>query len=257
MKRFSLAILATATAFSPMVQATPMAEIAGGTYIRPLEKDGKPRPVESFLIDTKPVTNGEFLAFVRENPRWSRSQVNRLFADKNYLRHWQGDLELGPNAPENAPVVNVSWFAARAYLKNVSQRLPTIDEWEYVARADATRADASADPDFKAKILNWYSRPATTPLPPVGASEANVYGVHDLHLLIWEWTDDFNSALGVGESRADGSPNAALFCGGAGLNKNSATEYADFMRFGMRTSLQGNYCIGTLGFRGARDIQKK
>ncbi|MFV0336812.1 MAG: formylglycine-generating enzyme family protein, partial [Chthoniobacterales bacterium] len=232
-KSFLLAILLS-TAAVCLADAAPMAEIAGGSYIRPLEKDGKPRLVKSFLLDTTPVTNADFLAFVRENPEWSRSRINRIFADTNYLKHWEGDFKLGAKAPENAPVVNVSWFASRAYLKSKEKRLPTVDEWEYAAQADATQTDASKDPVFKAKILEWYARSAASPLPPVGASQANVYGVHDLHLLVWEWTDDFNSALGIGESRADGSPNTTLFCGGAGLNKNSATEYADFMRFAMR-----------------------
>ena len=32
-------------------------------------------PVNSFLLDVEPVTNEQFLQFVRANPRWQRSQV--------------------------------------------------------------------------------------------------------------------------------------------------------------------------------------
>lgn len=248
-----LLVAALLAGWTPLPCGAEMALVQGGRYIRPLERDPKPREVAAFHLDRRQVTNAEFLAFVREHPSWRRSRVNSLFADRGYLRHWRGDLELGPGAPADAPVVNVSWFAARACLMSRGHRLPTTDEWEFVARASATEADATKDPDFKKTILAWYSRPTPAVLPAVTTGEANVYGVQGLHGLVWEWTLDFNSALATGESRADGSPDSALFCGGAGLNKNSATEYADFMRFAMRSAIRGNFCLPNLGFRGARD----
>ena len=233
--------------------ATGMVLVPGGTYVRPLERDGKPREVKAFYLDVTPVTNADFLAFVRRNPKWRRGRVNKIFADERYLSHWKGELELGPKAPPAAPVTNVSWFAARAYLSSKGKRLPTVDEWEYAARASATRPDATDDPAFKKRILEWYSRPTPPVLPRVGDGTANVHGIHDLHGLVWEWTRDFNSALATGESRADGSPDSALFCGGAGLNSNNATEYADYMRFAMRSSVRGSYAMANMGFRGAAD----
>jgi len=229
-----------------------MALIPADSYIRPLEKDGKPRAVEAFYLDTRPVTNADYLSFLKAHPKWRRSQINRLFADKSYLRHWKDDLDPGPAAPPDAPVTHVSWFAARAYLKTQGKKLPTVDQWELAARASAEQPDATKDPAFKTQILEWYARPNPEVLPPVDTYPPDFHGVRGLHGLVWEWTRDFNSALATGESRADGSGDSALFCGGAGLNKNSATEYADFMRFAMRSSLKGNYCLASLGFRGAR-----
>ena len=46
-------------------------------------------------------------------------------------------------------------------------------------------------------------------LAPVGASPANYWGVYDLHGLIWEWVEDFNSALVVTDSRDNNGPGAA------------------------------------------------
>src|SRR6476619_4233443 len=89
-----------------------MAAIPDAIY-RPLfrgEKDAKEVPIAAFQLGVRPVTNGEFLAFVRENPKWQRSQVKRLFADDQYLAHWTADLDLGDARPEQ-PVTNVSWFA--------------------------------------------------------------------------------------------------------------------------------------------------
>lgn len=232
---------------------SPMVSIAGGSYERPLEKGGAVRVVASFKLDVRQVTNAEFLAFVTAHPKWRRSEVNRLFADRAYLSHWVGDLELGPKAPPDAPVVAVSWHAARAFLKAHGKRLPTVDEWEFAARADSRSADAGEDPAFRAKILNWYARPAPSVLPAAGGGEANVHGVRDMHGLVWEWTHDFVTAMTSGEARSDGSPEAALFCGAGGTDPGQATEYAAFMRIAFRSSLQGDFCLPALGFRGARD----
>ncbi len=214
-----------------------------------------PVNVAAFEIDRRPVTNAQYLEFVRAHPEWRRGRVSRLFADASYLRHWQGELELGPNAPPQSPVVHVSWFAARAYAAAQGGRLPTVAEWELVAAADETRRDASRDPAFLAKLREWYSRPATTgPLPAVGTGVRNVWGVEDLHALVWEWTLDFNSALVTGESRGDGSLDKTLFCGAGASNAADFADYAAFMRFAYRASLEAHYTTGQLGFRTARSL---
>jgi sulfatase modifying factor 1 len=231
----------------------PMVRIEGGSYARPLEKSGQTRQVATFSLDVRQVTNAEYLAFVTEHPEWRRSRVNRLFADESYLRHWTGDSELGPLAAPEAPVTNVSWFAARAFLKVQGKRLPTLDEWEFVARADERQIDATGDPEFRKHILAWYSKPAPEVLPAADTMPANLYGVRGLHGLVWEWTSNFVASMSGGESRSDGSPDGPLFCGGAATDPNKAVEYADFMRVALRSSLQGTFCLGGLGFRGAKD----
>lgn len=235
--------------------SSPLVPIKGGVYQRPLEKGGTTREVGDFRMDVRQVTNAEFLTFVTANPQWQRSNVKRLFADKGYLTKWAGDTELGSYAPPDSPVVCVSWFAARAFLKSVGKRLPTVDEWEFVARADAKSIDANLDPVFKAKILDWYSRPEPPVLPSAGSQEPNVYGVIGMHGLVWEWTDNFISAMTSGEARSDGTLSAQQFCGGGGADPNQATEYANFMRMAFRSSLKGDFCLPGLGFRGAKDAK--
>src|SRR5215204_7421909 len=76
-----------------------MVRVPAGRYV-PLfrgENDPKDTPVSAFFLDVFPVTNGDFLEFVRANPKWRRSQVKRLFADEDYLKQWVADLELGTN----------------------------------------------------------------------------------------------------------------------------------------------------------------
>jgi formylglycine-generating enzyme required for sulfatase activity len=213
--------------------------------------------VASFDVDVYPVTNGDFLEFVRAHPQWRRSRVPRLFADASYLRHWQGDLELGDAAPAASPVVYVSWFAARAYLKAEGKSLPTVDQWEYVAAASETRRDASRDPAFIEQLRIWYGTPTSSRLPSVDTAVRNVYGVRGLHGLIWEWTLDFNSALVTGESRADSALERTRYCGSGVAGASDFDDYAAFMRYAFRSSLEARYTVGTLGFRGVRPREKR
>ncbi|MEO6787689.1 MAG: formylglycine-generating enzyme family protein [Chthoniobacteraceae bacterium] len=257
-------LLIAALAASPCLAAdTPagMVLIPAGSYT-PLfrsEKDPKTIEVAAFYLDARPVTNGEFLEFVRAKPQWRRSAVKRLFADKGYLQHWAGDTELAPPASqsEKQPVVFVSWFAAKAYCAWKSKRLPSTVEWERAASAGFTVADGSKDTEFTSAIARWYSTPSSAVMPAAGSGQANFFGVRDLHGLIWEWTGDFNSAIVSGDARGDTDLDRGLFCGAGSLGAKDPANFPAFMRYGMRSSLKASYTIHNLGFRAAKDIEPK
>lgn len=234
---------------------------AGGylpLYRQPAADDGKAtgtrrRLVAAFEMDTYPVTNAEYLAFVHQHPQWRKSQAQKLFVDGSYLAHWRGDLDLGEMAPPESPVVNVSWFAARAYLRARGKALPTVDQWEYVAAASETLVDASREPAFLERLRVWYGQPARRPLPRIGSGFRTAYGAHDLHGLVWEWTLDFNSALVTGESRGDSALERTLYCGSGAVGAADFENYPAFMRYALRSSLEARYAVGSLGFRGVRN----
>jgi sulfatase modifying factor 1 len=232
-----------------------MVVIPAGTYI-PLLRTTRDAPqvaVAAFLLDECPVTNAEFLAFVTANPKWRRSQVSRLFADRSYLENWTGDLEPGANAPPNAPVVRVSWFAARAYARWVGKRLPTTAEWEFAASAGYTRADGKNDEQLNRDLYAWLARPVPVVFADVATARPNFYGVRGLHGLVWEWVDDFNTAMVTGESRADTGLDRNLFCGAGAVGAKDTSDYAAFTRLALRSSLKASNTTSSLGFRCARD----
>lgn len=238
-----------ATAVAP----AGMALVTAGRYT-PLfraEKDPKDVPVPAFWLDVLPVTNGDYLAFLRAHPKWRRSQVKRLFADVEYLKRWAGDLDPGTNAPLSAPVTHVSWFAAKAYCAWKGKRLPTTAEWEYAAAASPARADGENDPEFARQVRHWYSTPSPETLPPVGRGRANVFGVHDLHGLAWEWVADFGTAMVTGDARGDTGLERQLFCGSGSEGAKDTGNFPAFMRYGFRSSLKASYTVHNLGFRGA------
>lgn len=235
--------------------ATGMVVIGGGVFKPPFRStaDVKEVPVKPFCLDALPVTNEDFLKFVRANPRWQRSIVKRLFADESYLKNWAGDFELGTNALPDRPVTFVSWFAAKAYAQWSGKRLPTTAEWEFVAGAGYSNIDGEADLVFKRDLLAWYSSAAAKP-GLVGSSRANYWGVHDLHGLGWEWVADFNTSMVTGDARGDTGLDRQLFCGSGSAGARDPGNFAAFMRYGFRSSLKADYCIHNLGFRCAKDL---
>lgn len=240
---------------NPVVRGE-MALIPAGVYV-PLSRsvlDAESVPVPAFRLDVRPVTNAEFLAFVTAQPKWRRSRVSPLFADRSYLLHWSGDLELGAAAPADAPVVNVSWFVARAYARWVGKRLPTTAEWEHAAAAGYTTTDARNEPAFTTDLYGWLAKPVPAVLPSVDSVRPNFHGVRGLHGLIWEWVDDFNTAMVTGESRADSGLDRDLFCGAGAVGAKDTSDYAAFMRQALRSALKANNTTTSLGFRCVEDV---
>jgi formylglycine-generating enzyme required for sulfatase activity len=261
--RCGLAVLAAtiAAAGAGRAETTPSSAVApagmvlipAGNYAPILRSKDEPEsvPVAPFWLDERPVTNAEFLAFVRAHPEWRRSKVSPLFADETYLADWTGDLEPGLRAPADAPVVRVSWFAARAYARAQGKRLPTTAEWERAAAAGFNGPDGATEPGFPAFVIAWFMRPTPAVFPAAGSGRPNFFGARDLFGLVWEWVGDFNTSLVTGESRADTGLERNLFCGAGAAGARDPSDYAAFMRAGFRSSVRAHYAVPNLGFRCA------
>jgi formylglycine-generating enzyme len=227
--------------------------LPGGTFTSVLPADGKAAAakVAPFRLRTEPVTNAEFLAFVKAHPPWRRDRVAKILADERYLSHWAGADVLGEQALPDQPVTRISWFAAQAYCESEQARLPSWYEWEYAAAADATRRDARADPAWRESILGWYSRPSSKGLPDIGGAP-NAYGVRDLNNLVWEWVDDFNALMVASDSREQGDPDLLKFCGAGAISLQEKENYAVLMRIAMLSALKAADTTNNMGFRCAK-----
>jgi formylglycine-generating enzyme required for sulfatase activity len=229
-----------------------MAKINGGKYVPLYGRDSQLVTISNFLMDVLPVSNANYLAFVKTNKRWRKTKVKKIFADENYLYHWKNDTTISNKMNPNSAITNVSWYAAKAYCECQGKRMATVDEWEYVGMANEKMADARKIKSYNQFILDWYEKPKTS-TNPIGESFKNYWGVYDLHGLVWEWTTDFSSILLTGESRNDVKTDKDLFCGSGSLNATDLMNYAAFMRYAFRGSLKANYAVQNLGFRCVKD----
>jgi sulfatase modifying factor 1 len=229
-----------------------MVKIIGSSYVPLYGRESQLVSITDFYLDVGPITNSEYLKFVTINKRWRKGQIKNIFADKSYLVHWKNDTALADDMNPESPVTNISWYSAKAYCECQGKRLPTVDEWEYVAMADENLADARLLKSYNQSILDWYETPKSY-LNLTKRTDKNYWGVYDLHGLVWEWTSDFNSILLTGESRNDVSTDNNMFCGSGSINATDLMNYAAFMRYAFRGSIKADYSVQNLGFRCVSD----
>jgi len=242
-------ILLFLLSFSTLAQTTPRGEVLvpAGTYIPFFRDEGETgEPIGPLWVDKQAVSNQEFLAFVRSHPEWKKSQVKSIFADPSYLEHWKGDGQFAGEL-RNRPVTNISWFAARKYCEAQGKRLLRTAEWEHASDAQ--------NPKNLKLILEWYGQPEVASQKSLTA--VNIFGVSGMHGRIWEWVEDFSSAIVGGDSRSQSEMSKSMFCGAGALKAKDPNQYATFMRIAHRSSLRANSVGRQLGFRCARSNSKK
>ena len=203
----------------PAMKVDGMAEIEGGLFW--LGHDGnaeftfdneKPAHqvfLQNFAIDKAPVSNGDFLEFIRDggyqNFRWWFSEgweaVNRehwraplyweLHGGEWMIRDFTGLHSAASRKDE--PVSHVSYFEAAAFAKWARKRLPTEAEWEKAACYDAERkikkafpwGDVAPDSGNSNLFENGFWSVAPIGALPEGAS---AYGCQQMIGDVWEWT---------------------------------------------------------------------
>lgn len=109
------------------------------------------------------VTQSEYASFLKAQSKWSRNNkaelVRQGLVDERYLDDWETDQ---PPAPRD-PVVNISAYAAEAFLEYYSAtvggrvRLPFDDEWEVVASSNPGILEWMGNPHRVAEYLLWNS----------------------------------------------------------------------------------------------------
>ena len=180
-----------------------------GTSTEPWALDNE-RPahvvdVPPFYLDTTPVTNAAYAAFIADggydDPRWwtadGWAHRQRAGLEAPLFWRWEGEwvrVSFGVALPiiPNEPVLHVSWYEADAYARWAGRRLPTEAEWEKAARHDPVSGRSMRYPwgDFDptpevANLGQRHLRPALAGSYPLGAAPS---GARQLIGDVWEWT---------------------------------------------------------------------
>jgi ergothioneine biosynthesis protein EgtB len=144
--------------------------------------------VQPFLLADRPVTNGEFLAFIEdggyEQPRfwlsdgWNARNTQRwaapLYWERGEEQAWRiftlaGRRDLEPNEP----VCHVSYYEADAFARWAGARLPSEAEWEVAAEGVEIRGNFLEDEHF---------HPQSPGAARADDAPAQLFGD------VWEWT---------------------------------------------------------------------
>ncbi|MDR0382826.1 MAG: SUMF1/EgtB/PvdO family nonheme iron enzyme [Spirochaetaceae bacterium] len=146
-------------------------------------------PLERYYIAEDEVSDGEWAAFLAENPEW-RAENTALLAEKN-LVNAQYLVRTYDEAYPAPTVSGVSWFAANAYCEWLSAklppsmaaagwkvRLPGETEWEYAAKGAAAFG----------RLKKMFLKRTVVKLDSGGAEVVSGEGPDGAGL--WEWCAD-------------------------------------------------------------------
>ena len=201
----------------------------------------------------RPVTNGEFLAFIEDDgyrrpslwlsDGWQTLTREGWNCPLHWERHeggWQ-EMTLGGPRPLNPgqPVAHVSYYEADASATWAGKRLPSEAEWEHAASGLPIEGNF-----FDAGYL--HPRPA-----PVGAGLQQMYGD------VWEWTASaylpypgFRAPVG-----ALGEYNGKFMCNQMVLRGGSCATSRDHIRASYRNFFYPHERWQFMGIRLAEDLR--
>lgn len=195
-----------------------------------VRSSGPPREVvfaRGFALSRTEVTHSQFAAFVAESGYEPAADCagSGNAEDGAQPVSWR-DPGLGKPPRDDEPVVCVSWHDARAYAAWLATRtgkpyrLPSEAEWEYAARSgkaaswpwgeDVSDICRQANvPDRTRAALTGKSGFACSDgfsgIAPVGALQANAWGLHDMIGNVWEWVQDCSVLPYPADAPSDGS----------------------------------------------------
>lgn len=207
-----------------------MGSDTGDEYERPAHKVR----LASFYIDVNEVTCEDYLKFVRDKshrmpPNW----INKSF----------------PPGAARQPVTGVDWYDAAAYAEWAGKRLPTEEEWEFVARGkNGSRYPWGNDWTSNAANAGDSSAQRLTDVGSYPGGKTTT-GVMDMIGNAWEWTAS-DVIPYPGGKLPSSVPNAVkVIRGGSWQEKQqqATTTYRGFLR------MSGAEDYSATGFRCVRD----
>jgi ergothioneine biosynthesis protein EgtB len=214
--------------------------------------------VLAFSLASRPVTNGEYIAFIEDNG-YTRSEfwlslgwmtVNEqrwqapLYWTKRDGAWWSFTLSGFRPVNKSEPVTHVSYFEADAYANWAHVRLPTEFEWERAASECAIEG-------------NFVEEEIFHPTAVVPEKRAQDQYLHQMFGDVWEWTRSAYSPY-PGYRAAPGALgeyNGKFMCNQYVLRGGSCATSRSHIRRTYRNFFQPEKRWQFTGVRLARDLQ--
>ncbi len=272
------------TAIVVLTQPSPLVDVLAGPVIMGSYPGdygsevhpGNPVHVQAFAIETREVTNRQFVAFLVEALAQGQVQVSDIAvrAGADTLLFFSGSqVDRDPLAdgfsvrPElkDYPVTGITWFGADAYARWYGRRLPKESEWEKAARGTADSTGTYEQTGVR--VGTRY--PWGSALPsgqrvnydrlfggkrPVGSfpdGAARWWGtpVYDLAGNVWEWCGDWFAPYS--------NPHQPPAIGSRKVVRGGGWDSAaSQIRVGERWTLEPALASTKIGFRCAADPAK-
>jgi formylglycine-generating enzyme required for sulfatase activity len=166
--------------------------------------------LDGFWIDKHEVTNAQFAAFLNKEGNQEEGGATWLDLDSEYCLIEQSGGEFRPKPGyADHPVIEVSWYGAKAYAEWVGGRLPSEAEWEYAARGPEGHTYPWGDDEPTCDLGQYYGCSGNT--VPVGSfpDGTSWCGALDMAGNVWEWTrslyKDYPYDSGDGRESLEGS----------------------------------------------------
>ena len=212
--------------------------------------------IPAFSLATRPVTNGEYMAFIEDNgyarPEfwlslgWMTVNEQRWQAPLYWTKHdggwWNFTLSGFRQVDESEAVTHVSYFEADAYANWAGARLPTEFEWEHAA------SDCPIEGNFVDEE-NFHPRTLFT--------SGDDRRLHQMFGDVWEWTRSAYSPY-PGYRAAPGALgeyNGKFMCNQYVLRGGSCATSRTHIRRTYRNFFQPEKRWQFTGIRLARDPQ--
>ena len=185
-------IQVSAPAMAGMVFVTGGTLRIGSNYGGEDEKPSHFVTVRSFYIDQYEVTNTEYADFLNNTGNQEEGGAPWLDINSSRCSIVEDNGIYRPKSGfEQHPVIEVSWFGAKAYCDMIGARLPTEAEWEYAARGGQESKSyiysGSNNPDDVA----WWGESQIHQTHMIGTKEPNELGLYDMSGNVWEWCADW------------------------------------------------------------------